>query len=105
MSVGSASPAATIEALGCRHTHRTRKYSFQRQTPFLLCTACAMRYAPVLRRAIIIALIVGSILTMINQGDILLTGAVTPLVVLQICLTYTVPYSVSTVSALAANRI
>jgi len=47
----------------------------------------------------------GTILTTINQGDILLTGAVTPLVVLKICLTYMVPYSVSTVSALAANHI
>jgi hypothetical protein len=105
VSVGNTlSPAAT-PATGCSHTHRARKYSFQRKTHFPLCAACAMRYAPVLRRAIIIALVVGTILTMINQGDILVSGAVTPLVVLKICLTYMVPYGVSTVSALAANHI
>jgi hypothetical protein len=58
-----------------------------------------------LHRAVVIALIVGTILTLINQGDILLHGAVTTLVIVKICLTYTVPYTVSTISALAANRL
>jgi hypothetical protein len=51
------------------------------------------------------ALIVGTILTLINQRDILFRGAVTALVILKIGLTYSVPYAVSTVSALAANRL
>lgn len=50
--------------------------------------------------AVYIALIVGTILTIINQGDVLLTGAITLLVTPEILLTYTVPYSVSTFSAL-----
>lgn len=60
---------------------------------------------PVLRRAITIALIVGTILTVINQGDVLLSGTITPLVLLKIGLTYLVPYSVSIFSALQANRV
>jgi hypothetical protein len=47
----------------------------------------------------------GTILTIINQGDVLLAGAVTPLVVAKILLTYAVPYSVSIFSALSANRV
>lgn len=57
-----------------------------------------------LRRAVYTALVVGTILTIINQGDVLLVGAVTPLVAAKILLTYMVPYSVSIFSALWANR-
>jgi hypothetical protein len=59
----------------------------------------------VLRRAIYVALVVGTILAAINQGDVLLMGAITPVVVAKIVLTYLVPYSVSTFSALSANRV
>jgi hypothetical protein len=48
-----------------------------------------------------VALIVGTI----NQGDVLLSGHLTVLVACKIVLTYTVPFSVSTYSALAANRL
>ncbi len=90
---------------GCKHSGRTRPYQFRRDACEPLCLACAVLYRPVLRRAVWIALIVGTILTIINQGDVLLAGAVTPLVVAKILLTYAVPYSVSTFSALSANRV
>ncbi len=48
---------------------------------------------------------VGTILMVINQGDVLLSGHLTVLVACKIVLTYTVPFSVSTYSALAANRL
>ena len=64
-----------------------------------------MLYRSVLRRAIYVALIVGTMPVIINQGDVLLAGAATPLVVTKIMLTYAVPYSVSTFSALSANRV
>jgi hypothetical protein len=64
-----------------------------------------MLYRPVLRRAVYVALVVGTILTAINQGDVLLAGEVTSLVIAKILLTYLVPYSVSTFSALSANRV
>ena len=65
----------------------------------------ALVYWPVCGRAIKVALIVGTILMVINQGDVLLGGNLTALVACKIVLTYTVPFSVSTYSALAANRL
>lgn len=70
-----------------------------------MCVECAILYPPVFRRSLTISVIVGSLLTFINQGDILIRGSITALVVLKICLTYIVPFCVSTVSALAANRV
>jgi hypothetical protein len=98
-------PGTETVTLGCKHVGRDRRYQFREDTQTPRCTQCAVRYQPVLHRAVVIALIVGTILTLINQGDILLHGAVTTLVIVKICLTYTVPYTVSTISALAANRL
>ncbi len=50
-------------------------------------------------RAVKVAAIVGPILTVINQGDVLLSGQYTPHVFLKIILTFLVPYSVSSVSS------
>jgi Mg/Co/Ni transporter MgtE len=69
------------------------------------CQRHALTYWPVCGRAITVALIVGTILVIINQADVLLSGHITPLVVAKIGLTYVVPFSVSTYSALAANRV
>lgn len=90
---------------GCKHLGRAQPYQFRRDIPDPLCLACAVLYRPVLRRAVYVSAVVGTILTIINQGDVLLAGAVTPLVVAKILLTYAVPYSVSTFSALPANRV
>jgi hypothetical protein len=64
----------------------------------------ALVYWPVCGRAIKVALVVGTILMVINQSDVLLSGHLTAWVACKIVLTYTVPFSVSTYSALAANR-
>ena len=97
--------AREARASGCRHRARARPYRFQRDIDDPLCVVCAMLYRPVLRRAVYVALVVGTILTAINQGDVLLAGEVTSLVIAKILLTYLVPYSVSTFSALSANRV
>ncbi len=65
----------------------------------------ALVYRPVCGRAIRVALVVGTILMVINQGDVLLSGQLTALVPAKIGLTYLIPFSVSTYSALAANRL
>jgi Mg/Co/Ni transporter MgtE len=62
-------------------------------------------YWPVLGRAIRVASVVGTVLFFINQSDVVLRGDITPLVIAKIGLTYLVPFSVSTYSALAANRL
>jgi hypothetical protein len=71
----------------------------------IICWRCAVRHPPVLRRSFITALIVGTLLTTINQGDHLLHGELTAGTVLKIALTYCVPFGVSTSGALGAARV
>ena len=70
----------------------------------LLCLRCALRHPPVLRRALLTSLVVGTALTAINQGDALITATLTPVLIWRIPLTYFVPFAVSTYSALAISR-
>ncbi len=58
--------------------------------------------AEVVRRGVIMALVVGPILTVINQGDALWSEAVFNL--WKAALTFVVPYVVATVSAVATER-
>ena len=53
-------------------------------------------------RAFKVALLVGSILALINHGESVLTTTLTSQVFLKIALSYLVPYSVSTWSAVRA---
>ena len=58
----------------------------------------------VVKRATRTAAVVGTILTVINHGDELISGTLTGRGVLQICLTITVPYIVSTTSSVATLK-
>lgn len=62
------------------------------------------RRPSVVKRALKVGLIVGTVLTLINQSEALLSGQLTGLVFLKIALTYCVPYSVSTYAAVGAIR-
>jgi hypothetical protein len=53
-------------------------------------------------KAFLTALVVGSVLTMINQGDLLLAGEWPP--AWKIMLTYCVPYCVTTWGAITGKR-
>ena len=53
------------------------------------------------RRAFFVALTIGSVLNLINQGDALIAGR--PLDWLKIALTYVVPYCVNTHGAVTAR--
>ena len=55
----------------------------------------------IVRRSFVLAVIVGTILNLINQGDALLAG--THLVAWKILLTYCVPYCVATYGAVTAR--
>lgn len=68
------------------------------------CTRHAITFPRVRGRALRVALLVGVILFGINQLDVVAHGGLTPLVALKIVLTFAVPYSVSTYSALEINR-
>jgi hypothetical protein len=69
------------------------------------CTRHAIVYPRVRDRAIRVALLVGVILFAINQLDVVVRGELTPLVAAKILLTFAVPYTVSTYSALQVNRL
>ena len=89
---------------GCRGIARYQ-FAASAQVPEVRCRWHGLVYPPVCGRAIRVALIVGTILVGINQSDVLLSGHLTALVAAKIGLTYLVPFSVSTYSALAANRL
>ena len=60
--------------------------------------------ASVVRRAAVVALVVGSILVAINHGDAIARGDVGIDRLLRIALTMAVPYCVSTYSSVSAMR-
>jgi hypothetical protein len=57
-----------------------------------------------IRRSLLIALLVGGTIIALHQGDVLLTGRVTPLVLVKILVTPCVPFCVSLFGAYAAYR-
>ena len=69
------------------------------------CVRCVWRHRAIVRRALVTALIVGTILTIINQGNHLLAGEISWPLLLRIGLTYLVPYCVSTSGAIGLSRV
>ena len=69
------------------------------------CLACALVHPAMLRRSGLIALVVGTILTAINQGDVLLAGQWSPAFAWKLPLTYAVPFIVATLGALGAGKV
>ena len=67
----------------------------------LRCPRCALLYTPMLRRSFYTAVVVGTFLTAINQGNVLLRGEVPMALYWQIPLTYFVPFCVASWGALA----
>ena len=62
-----------------------------------ICVCCVSDGVP--RRSFAVALIVGTILNMINQGDAIVAGA--RLNILKLILTFAVPYAVATYGAVS----
>lgn len=58
----------------------------------------------VVRRALKVAAVVGTVLVAINQGNVLLTAGISPEVLAKIALTYCVPYGVSTYASVQTIR-
>jgi hypothetical protein len=70
----------------------------------LACPRCALTYRPLLRRSSLIALVVGSVLVAINQGDLLLAGRTESALLWKVPLTYLVPFVVATWGGLLNSR-
>ncbi len=62
------------------------------------------RRGDVVRRSLRVALLVGTILVVINHGDRLLSGTAAPADWVKMGLTYVVPYGVSTWASVSAIR-
>ncbi len=81
----------------------TEKARLPALNPLIMCASKAFWRAALesetVRRAVWVAVIVGTALTAINQGDVILSGVMPP--VWKLGLTYFVPYAVSTYSAVA----
>ena len=69
------------------------------------CWRCALRHPPMLRRSAGVAVVIGTVLTVINQGDALLAGRWAGALAWKIPLTYVVPFVVATWGALVNGRI
>ncbi|PKB83075.1 MAG: hypothetical protein BZY88_03140 [SAR202 cluster bacterium Io17-Chloro-G9] len=67
------------------------------------CFFCALRHRPMVRRSIAAAVVVGTVLTLLNQGDTLVAGNLTNALFWKIPLTYCVPFIVATYGALTNN--
>ncbi len=59
---------------------------------------------PVVRRALLYAVVVGAIMITINHGDAIMRGEVDMARLLKMGLTVLVPYTVSTLSSVSAMR-
>ena len=72
--------------------------------PLRKCLSCALRHWPMLRRSLLTALVVGSILTAINQGTFIFRGDFPAALFWKVPLTYSVPFCVATWGALTNSR-
>ena len=68
------------------------------------CISCAVRHLPMLRRSLMVAAVVGTIITLLNQGDIILAGYWKTVLYWKIPLSYCVPFCVATYGALSNTR-
>jgi hypothetical protein len=100
-------PDADGPASLCAYGHAaSRRFRFAGSgTPVEKCLRHAIGHRPLLRNAIATALVVGTILTSINQGNVLLDGRFPAELWWKIPLTYSVPYMVSTWAALRISMV
>ena len=68
------------------------------------CFSCALRHRPMLKRSLLAAAVVGTILTALNQGDNIFFGQWTGALYWKIPLTYCVPFLVATYGALSSSK-
>ena len=87
------------------HSPGTRFRFASRGDPDPRCLRHAIAFRPLVRTALITALVVGTILVAINQGNIILGGSFPGALIWKVPMTYCVPYCVATWSALRMARV
>lgn len=63
-----------------------------------------MRFPPMLKRSLVVCLVVGTLLTAINQGNFIVSGDFQAAMAWKIPLTYAVPFIVATIGGLLNAR-
>jgi hypothetical protein len=93
-------------AVGCARCSRVvaRDRLYLSEGGQACCLGCALRDGGMLVGALRVSLVVGTILTAINQGDVLLAEPITAMRLLKVLLTYAVPFGVSVYSMLRLRR-
>lgn len=91
-----------------------RGWSFAFKKPFpegapddgviIKCSRCAILHRPMLRRSLMVAIVVGTILALLNQGDLLFSGSWNGTLYWKVPLTFCVPFCVATYGALTNSR-
>ena len=93
----------------CQRCHLTlERTAYQVRTGdgrSLRCLRCTLTNRSLVVRSLLIAAIVGTLLTAINQGNIILQGDAATALAWKIPLTYAVPYCVATAGALLNSRV
>ena len=69
---------------------------------FLVDLARSARRPPIARRCFSIALVVGTLLSLVNQGDLLVTGHISTATVLRILANYAIPFVVANLGAMSS---
>lgn len=68
------------------------------------CLRCALMHVPLLRRSAMVAVVAGTVVLTINQGNVIAGGDFPPSLYWKIPLTFCVPFIVATVGALLNAR-
>lgn len=94
---------------GCARCGRTvtrgRRYVVHDgQQQQVWCLGCALRHRTIFRKALGVAVVVGIILNVINQGDLFVTGRIGKAGLVKMLLCFAVPFCVSVYSVLAMKR-
>ena len=112
--IQAATPAQTrpqaVEAATCVRCGRSARhrwgFAFDNRAggSVMKCARCAYRHWPMLRRSILTAVVVGTIITALNQGNVIVGGNWVNELFWKIPLSYMVPFSVATYIALSNAR-
>lgn len=76
-----------------------------RREPFLRTCRAHLRDRPARRRCLVTALVVGTVLGVVNQGDVIARGDVDLVVVLKLAMNYAIPFAVSSFGFISARRL
>ena len=102
---GNELPATPVVCTRCRRRLNEVVYEVRSQEGRRArCLRCAVTYRPVMATSLGIALIVGTILTAINQGQLIVGGEFPMALAWKVPLTYAVPYCVATTGAILNAR-